>query len=257
MSECETCGAAIKRRGKRWCDDKCRKKRPCERPGCLKPTYGGRVCPMHQKRMEAWGSYDVRPPKPCALCGREFVPVKKFEGYCSAKCRKKVRKAYNDWYFSDEATKAERALRRKLKTGIAPGAARIIAPYDYASFIANLRSKVRDLNVSAVEFTAADLELRMSMFGLACWLCGGPFEHIDHVKPLSLGGPHMLSNLRPSCQECNARKHNTWPYSAVLEKFAAWWDVVDRWKSGDWTTKDRKSRNMDMRSFLFESSVNK
>lgn len=55
-------------------------------------------------------------------------------------------------------------------------------------------------------FTLEQLDARMSVFGHRCAYCGGPFEHVDHVKPLSKGGPHCLSNLRPACASCNLRK---------------------------------------------------
>lgn len=57
-----------------------------------------------------------------------------------------------------------------------------------------------------VPFTLAELDARMSVFGHRCAYCGGPFEHVDHVKPLSKGGPHCLANLRPSCKRCNLQK---------------------------------------------------
>ena len=55
-------------------------------------------------------------------------------------------------------------------------------------------------------FSMKQLDARMSVFGHRCAYCGGPFEHVDHVKPLSRGGPHCLSNLRPSCASCNLHK---------------------------------------------------
>src|SRR5690606_26318465 len=63
----------------------------------------------------------------------------------------------------------------------------------------------------SIPFTADQLDQRMSMFGCRCWMCGGPFEHMDHVKPLSRGGWHCLSNLRPSCARCNKSKADKWP----------------------------------------------
>lgn len=39
------------------------------------------------------------------------------------------------------------------------------------------------------------------MFG--CVYCGGLFEDIDHVMPLSDGGAHVVENLVPSCRDCN------------------------------------------------------
>jgi hypothetical protein len=59
-----------------------------------------------------------------------------------------------------------------------------------------------------VKFTDEQLNQRMSVFGYKCAYCGGPFEHVDHVIPLSRGGPHCLANLRPSCAHCNLSKNN-------------------------------------------------
>lgn len=55
------------------------------------------------------------------------------------------------------------------------------------------------------------LEAKMSYWGNKCWMCGGPFEHVDHVKPLAKGGAHVLANLRPSCASCNVKKNARWP----------------------------------------------
>lgn len=49
-----------------------------------------------------------------------------------------------------------------------------------------------------------------------CWMCGGEWAEIEHVKPLALGGPHILANLRPSCGPCNRRKGAHWPGAARL-----------------------------------------
>lgn len=71
------------------------------------------------------------------------------------------------------------------------------------------RAKRRGATIG--QFGFQDLELRTKQWGEACWMCGGPNEEIDHVKPLSVGGAHALSNLRPSCQACNRRKWADWP----------------------------------------------
>lgn len=72
----------------------------------------------------------------------------------------------------------------------------------------------------SINFTADDLVARLSMFG-GCWICGCDLSdglHIDHVKPLSKGGSHMLSNLRPACPTCNIRKGATWPFQALSKR---------------------------------------
>ena len=63
-------------------------------------------------------------------------------------------------------------------------------------------------NATIQVFTDEQLNARMSMFGYKCAYCGGPFEHIDHVIPLSKNGRHCLSNLRPACSKCNLSKHS-------------------------------------------------
>lgn len=45
-----------------------------------------------------------------------------------------------------------------------------------------------------------------------CYLCGVVLEPrsvcLDHVVPLSRGGPHTAENLRVTCRKCNERKHD-------------------------------------------------
>lgn len=75
---------------------------------------------------------------------------------------------------------------------------------------ARRRARLR-LAVS-VPFTAAELAQRWSYYGGRCWMCRGPAQVSDHVKPLSKGGAHMLCNLRPACWDCNTAKSNIWPW---------------------------------------------
>ena len=68
----------------------------------------------------------------------------------------------------------------------------------------------RKAGVRIYDFTAEQLEARMLMFPL-CYICeAAPWEHIDHVKPKSRGGAHMLANLRGACGTCNTTKNNLW-----------------------------------------------
>lgn len=73
---------------------------------------------------------------------------------------------------------------------------------------ANRRAMIRDSSVRKLDPT--DVSARMAYYGHRCWMCGDPYAHIDHVKPLSKGGPHILANLRPACGPCNQFKYSKW-----------------------------------------------
>lgn len=72
--------------------------------------------------------------------------------------------------------------------------------------------RARYANVLHVPFTLDQLRARMEYWGSRCWMCGGAFETIDHVKPIVAGGGHLLANLRPACTSCNSSKKGTWPF---------------------------------------------
>lgn len=61
--------------------------------------------------------------------------------------------------------------------------------------------------------TAEQIAARVELYGGKCWMCGMPWEHIDHVIPLSRGGTHWPANLRPACADCNLRKGNRREYA--------------------------------------------
>lgn len=67
---------------------------------------------------------------------------------------------------------------------------------------------------TAETFPIGVLSEKLAYWGGLCWMCRvAPHEHWDHVKPLSKGGLHLLSNLRPSCAKCNLEKSDQWPYT--------------------------------------------
>jgi 5-methylcytosine-specific restriction endonuclease McrA len=68
------------------------------------------------------------------------------------------------------------------------------------------RRRARKAGSQVVRVTTVMLRERLRVFDGLCAYCRGPFEHWDHVKPLELGGPHILANLRPSCARCNGSK---------------------------------------------------
>lgn len=71
------------------------------------------------------------------------------------------------------------------------------------------RRRARLKAATIVPFTLAQLEQRMSMFP-GCWMCGGPKEEVDHMKPLAKGGAHCLANAYAACRSCNGSKADKW-----------------------------------------------
>ena len=37
------------------------------------------------------------------------------------------------------------------------------------------------------------------------------YAHLDHIIPLSKGGPHLLSNVQTLCRKCNLEKSDMMP----------------------------------------------
>jgi 5-methylcytosine-specific restriction endonuclease McrA len=66
------------------------------------------------------------------------------------------------------------------------------------------RARMRKANKEKISLEA--LEKHIDFLGRKCVYCGGPYEHLDHVVPLSRGGAHSLDNLVPSCAHCNLTK---------------------------------------------------
>lgn len=56
------------------------------------------------------------------------------------------------------------------------------------------------------------VEAKVEYHNGKCYICGAEWECFDHIKPISKGGPHMLSNMKPCCNKCNQEKHAKWPY---------------------------------------------
>ena len=83
--------------------------------------------------------------------------------------------------------------------------------------LARLHRHARKYNVPG-SITIEQLFARWEFYGGRCYICGKLAEAVDHVIPLSVGGPNWPANLRPICAYCNSVKGATWPYDFVAAR---------------------------------------
>jgi 5-methylcytosine-specific restriction endonuclease McrA len=69
------------------------------------------------------------------------------------------------------------------------------------------------------DYTTEQVQARMDYWGNKCWMCGGPFECIDHVKPIKKLGKDCPANFRPACKSCNSAKSAKWYGNRELHRF--------------------------------------
>lgn len=180
--------------------------RDCGFPDCGRPYYANGRCEAHDRQAArnrplkpirekaAPGSYGPT----CALtdCGKRHYA----KGFC---------RSHYGSYCRSQLTTEERERRRERD--------REYARANRVAFrVHTNKSDARRKSAPMLEFTTAQVMERMAYWGNRCWICSGPFESIDHVKPIAKGGWHILANLRPSCRPCNNRKCARWPLSDAL-----------------------------------------
>ena len=68
------------------------------------------------------------------------------------------------------------------------------------------------------DFTAAQWKEMQAAYNHRCAYCGKRAKGhltIDHITPLSKGGPHTASNIVPACRQCNSKKFTGAPLCPV------------------------------------------
>lgn len=187
------------REGCRICPG-CRVDKPLADYGA--PTGRCRACANAQKRALRPHIVIPLPAIFCIMCASKFIPATRTVYCCSSECTK-ARKRSMDAYYQ----KVDGNYQSKLRWQENNPEARVNTQG---------RRRARKKAAPSVKFTAAELKSRMAFFGNRCWMCRGPFECVDHVKPIAKGGPHILANLRPACTRCNSMKSAKWTGVAGL-----------------------------------------
>lgn len=84
----------------------------------------------------------------------------------------------------------------------------------------NNRRKALKKNAPINDLTGAQWREIKALYGYRCAYCGEKPKKLtmDHVIPLSKGGPHTASNIVPACGSCNSSKNDgdAPPYQPLL-----------------------------------------
>lgn len=197
----------------------------CCAPTCVRTARIKGLCETHHDRLQRTG--DIRADIPIVVGG--WRPPK---GRCTAPdCRKPVkarelcRKHYGELRLTEIKSDPEKLAAYKLyhqqwhanwRTQNQDRARELFREWaarnPEAVRMRGAAKRVKRQSAPSLPFTVEQLADRMRYWGNRCWMCGGPFEAIDHVKPLSKGGWHALMNLRPACSPCNGSKGARWPW---------------------------------------------
>lgn len=140
---------------------------------------------------------------------------------------KKSRPKFRSWYRVYYTENREKILARSQKyreTNLEACKAAQRASYRRAFIKSPEKFKARDLKRRALEkagghATGEEIRTRVASLGGRCIYCGGPYEHLDHLIPLSKGGTGWSHNLVPSCAGCNLAKGDLMPGEWMTKKF--------------------------------------
>jgi 5-methylcytosine-specific restriction endonuclease McrA len=143
-----------------------------------------------------------------------------------AKNRARQRKIANAWKNRNKDKISSSAKRRraqrlaedpKLREKQAAAARRNRAanPIAYRLHGHNASAKRREWKSQSggTGFTKTDVEKKLLYQKNKCWWCSKRLKkyHIDHLIPLSRGGPHDASNIVLTCPPCNLQKSARMP----------------------------------------------
>jgi len=203
----------------------------CAVPECGKPHSALGYCDTHVQRFRIWGNPFTPPPRARFACDVGGCDEQRASpGLCQSHAARKRRhgdptvvKVVKTTYRIDPDAVCSTpdcgspVRRRGLCDNHYQKQRRAEDPETFR--LRKLTRRAREANAPGGGYSVSDLAGRMAMWGNKCWMCGGSFDHVDHVKPLAKGGSNHLSNLRPACKSCNSTKSAKWYGVANLPRF--------------------------------------
>lgn len=83
----------------------------------------------------------------------------------------------------------------------------------------NQRARAKKLGAKVIDFGVEHWQLLLKAYDSRCAYCGEQTKYLypDHVIPLSRGGNHTITNIVPSCPDCNHFKGGYTPEEAGMK----------------------------------------
>jgi len=89
---------------------------------------------------------------------------------------------------------------------------KMVTDPDYVAYMRqkSKRRKAQMRDSVAIQVKGREIRARFAEFGHRCAYCGADGDlHIEHVVPISKGGPHSIGNIIPACKDCNFSKRDS------------------------------------------------
>lgn len=184
-------------------------RKSCRVDGCGRPAHAKELCPKHYERVRANGMTETvrtetnrefqarmkRGEKTCADC-EAVKPLEDFYRSSFTRdgriylCKSCVSAKQRDWHKSHREENRERAHVRRTLERSGPG-------IDIDALWAASSGECPDCGIALIR----EAEYPSKHFG-----------SVDHMIPISKGGPHDQSNVRLTCLSCNFRKSAKMPH---------------------------------------------
>ena len=132
------------------------------------------------------------------------------------KDRDKYRQQCRNYYAEnqDQLVEARRVSYQKHKEKWLPATLAYRQANPHVIWEGTFRGRCKKAGIAPVmeSFTKDDL---IATYGDRCVDCGGEGSQLEHVHPVSAGGPHTLENCRPICPPCNKARWHKFQKTAV------------------------------------------
>lgn len=159
----------------------------------------------------------------CQRCGQKYHPTGTQQKYCSTGCyqaqkRERMRKQYGNTVLN-RPRKCRRCGKRFKARNVDQKYCCRTCYLNHKTRTQSQRRRARKNTNGTAPYVQRDI---FNRDGGKCQRCGSKLEwnggwHLDHILPISLGGPDAPFNVQILCAQCNVTKGAT--FDPLVDKF--------------------------------------